>query len=178
MLYNVKFRLTSQFLGSKNTSSGIRRFRRVGGAASDQKEDLMLLEEDVWRWAMQDAVESLGLEIDTGRVNLPPGIRLGSIFLFDRHYKTKATQYRAAKDKTAKHEMIRAKSVLSFKINISGPRPGDHEQAPAPTIGELEKIFNHIGEYIGLSPFGNHFGYGRFYVHSISLVTPNDAPDL
>jgi len=138
----------------------------------------MLLEEDVWRWAMQDAVESLGLNVDTGRVNLPPGIRLGSICLFERRYKTKATKFQASRDKTAKHEVIRAKAVLGFKINISGPRPGDHEKAPAPTVGELEKIFNHVGEYIGLSPFGNHFGYGRFYVHSISPVNPNDAPDI
>ena len=177
MLYNIKFRVTSKFLGSKNTHTGIWRFRTTSGE-SGESDDLLLIEQEVWRWAMLDAIESLNLEVDVNMIHLPPGIRLPTLFLFERHYRTRPRPpSNQSKEKTSKHEMIRENSILGFKMNISSPRPGDRETAAPPTIGDLEKIFNHIGEYIGLSPFGNHFGYGRFHVHSISKVN-NDAPDL
>lgn len=139
----------------------------------------MLIEEEVWRWAMLDAVESLNLEVDINRVHLPPGIRLPTIFLFERNYKTRPkNRHQEGRAKTAKHEAVRTNTILGFKVNISSPRPDEKTPAAAPTAGELEKIFNHIGEYIGLSPFGSAFGFGRFYIHSISRETSHDPPDI
>jgi len=177
MLYNIKFRITSKFLGSKNTNQGIWRFRTTPGNTGD-RESLLLIEQEVWRWAMLDAIESLNLGVDVNTIHLPPGIRMPTLFLFERKYRTRPRPpLNQSKEKTSKHEMIRENSILGFRINISSPRPSDRETAPPPTMGDLEKIYNHIGEYIGLSPFGNQFGYGRFHVHSLSRVT-NDAPDL
>lgn len=177
MLIDIKLRVTSKFLGSKNTHQGIFRFRRTDGNTGE-KDALLLIEQDVWRWAMLGAVDSLGLDVDVDTIHLPPGIRLGKVYLFERRYKTrpKPPHYHG-KEKTAKHEVIREGMILGFKLAISSNRPDDKETAPPPTIGDLEKIFNYIGEYVGLSPFGNQFGFGRFHVHSVHRVTPNDTPD-
>lgn len=177
MLIDIKLRVTSKFLGSKNTHAGIFRFRRTDGNTGD-KDSLLLIEQDIWRWAMLGAVGSLGMNVDVDVIHLPPGIRLGAVYLFERRYKTRPRPpHYQGKEKTSKHEVIREGSILGFKLAISDSRPDKKNPPPPPTIGDVEKIFNYIGEYVGLSPFGSQFGFGRFHVHAVRRVTPNDSSD-
>lgn len=65
--------------------------------------------------------------------------------------------------------MIDVGTVLTFKLLVPGdPEPGTQSRGRTPTELELTRIFETIGEMLGISPWGSRFGYGRFKVVSVA----------
>jgi hypothetical protein len=49
------------------------------------------------------------------------------------------------------------------------------KEVRSPTNEEIIKMLNFIGDMIGLSPWGSHFGYGKFHVVSFTDKNKNDT---
>lgn len=77
-------------------------------------------------------------------------------------------------------ESVPENATLLFSISILPESEIQLSQIAAqlnklaqPTLSDIENIFSCIGEYIGLSPFGSKFGFGRFEVQSCCYSDSN-----
>lgn len=161
MLYDLRVRVESPFLGD-NRYPNIRRFRRAPGS-----EEWWLLRIPQWHWACKEAATALGMvDVDTSQVHFTEKFRRATAILY-RHNFTRNGQQA--------HEMFEAvnkNSILTFEVFLpETPERGGKTRPP--TRDELRKIFEFIGQYVGLSPWGSQFGFGRFTVEDVRLA--NDA---
>jgi hypothetical protein len=154
MLYELTMKLTSPFLGDQRTSEGVRRFPR-------SKDGNLEVPAAQWQWAFQEAIYTLrmeGLQVDSVRFKdyIAP-----SIVLYNRKW------HEAKKQRTEMFEAIRENTELTIQFFVPRTQePTGHSSDAAagrsPTIPELTKILDFIGDMLGLSPWGSKFGYGKF----------------
>jgi len=66
-------------------------------------------------------------------------------------------------------EAISSGAVLTLRFAVTSPMPNSNavSNLEAPDNRQLESIFKFIGLYLGFSPWGNKFKYGRFSVLSV-----------
>ena len=158
----IKIKLTSAFLGDIRTPKGKKlNIKQVGD------ELHWVLKDSQWRWAMKEAIDSMGLQLVTSTdfVRLPTSIRAPKVYQYQRVFHESASR------KQELMECFREGTVMSFDIFVLGSL---EEQSNGkgnitiplrpPTKEEVMGLFSLIGSHIGLSPWGSKFGYGRFSI--------------
>ena len=152
-LYNVKIKLTSSWLGNQRTRENVRRFRR-------DRDGKLAVDMAQWNWTFQQAAEALHMsDIDTDTIRPQMNIDPPSLVLYRRNYTHKNKQ---------QHEMfeaIRENCVLTIKVLVTAT---DKQDKFAPDLARLRDIFKFTGMFLGLSPWGGQYGYGRFDVEDIT----------
>jgi len=157
MLYEVKIRLTMPWLGAQKTTEQIRRFK----LSKDKKE--LDLDRELWDWAYRQAIASLHFDdIDSTTIRSSMSIKSPTVALHTRKYKNKA-----GKQQQELFECIVKNTVITIPVMVA-TNPEDMNDKRSPTKKELETMFEFIGEFVGLSPWGSKFGYGTFKLISIT----------
>lgn len=158
MLYDIKIRVKTMIVG--NTWDDGRRmfiFPR-----EDNAWCLDINQKHVWNGLLENAVSSLGLSVDTDTIRWPRTLLLPTIHLHEERQDPRRQQ------RPVKHEAIPRNCVLTIPLMV---RETDGEQMlNCPTKEQLHGIFEFIGAYEGISPFGSQAGYGQFTVQSVSAI--------
>ena len=157
MLYELKLRLTSPWLGQQRTNQHVRRFRR-------DRNNRLAIDTAQWQWAFQEAADALHMKhVDISTICTESGFDVPSLQLFNRRYSHKGKSHEEM------FESIRENNVLAFDILVTKPLPagGGDVSMTSPDKDELTQIFAFIGKMIGLSPWGTRFGFGRFTVEQV-----------
>lgn len=170
MLYALKIKLTSQMLGGTVTHEKIRRFDRR------RKSSDLALDAVQWRWVIEQAANSLRLPVRTDAIAIPPGIQAPSFAIYRRHFWRNGTQgkrERVFED----FECINVGAVLTIYLQVADALPGKSQGRRTPTKADVENIFVFAGQFIGLSPWGSNYDYGRFNVLELrTLESIDDVP--
>jgi hypothetical protein len=162
MLFEVKIRLTRHMLGQQRTTDGVRRFTRV--RSDDNRISLDLQH---WSWAFREAASSLHLPVNISTLYPAAGIAVPTLVMYTRRWSTKTADGRE-RPQSEMFEAIREGTVLTFQIvSSAGPEKQD---GPAADPEQIKALLNFIGEYIGISQWGNKYGYGRFRVESLRAL--------
>jgi len=162
MLFEVKLRLTRHMLGQQRTTDGVRRFTRVRSDDARISIDLQH-----WSWAFREAAASLHLPVNITTLYPAAGIATPTLVMYTRRWTTKKEDGRE-RPQSEMFEAIREGTVLTFQmVSTSGPEKTD---AQAPDCAQITALLNFIGEFIGISQWGNKYGYGRFRVESIRAL--------
>lgn len=158
-------RLETPFLGSLHGRDHIMRFDTV------KINDDMYIKVNTaqWRWAMKEALDSMGILAETGidYVRLPIKLKAPSI----RYYSLRGSSKEGGRNTV--HECFQAGTVLTIPVFVlsvlegSDGMAGLFNQRP-PTEKEVVECFSIIGECIGLSPWGSKSGFGRFSVEDMA----------
>lgn len=166
MMYELKIRLTSQMLGDVRTHEKVRRFERCRRSSDLQPDAVM------WRWALKEAKESLRLNVHTDCIMIPPAIRAPRLDLYKRKYRKPGKREMTFEE----FEAINIGAILTITLQVNSADP-KKKDAVSPGRLELEQLFRFIGKFIGLSPWGNKFDFGRFEVLSVTpLENEDDIP--
>lgn len=151
MLYQVKLRTTSPWLGQQKSPKGVRHFRRT-------PDNNILIDLPQWAWALREAADALHMDdVDIDTINFEAGMRPPTLVLYTRNYKFKG------RPKQEMFEAIRDGVPISLDMLVTtSPPDKTHFSLRTPSSQELQEIIGFTGKMIGLSPFGSRFGYGRF----------------
>lgn len=155
MLYDVAIRLTSPLLGEVRHPDQVRRFART-------REQDIRIHSAHWNWAFREAASSLHLDVDAGLLRAPEGIRCPMVVLYNRHYTTRRNN-RAVRENEM-FEAVRENTVLSFELVVLKPAT----PANIPSEEQVQQMLSFIGKFVGISQWGNDFGYGRFTVDKLA----------
>jgi len=155
MLLQVKIRLTSPLLGDKMNTGGVRGFTRTKQISNDE----VPLDSALWVWAITQAAESLNIKITGDMFRIPAKIQAPTLNLYNRRWTTKA-----GKKKVDMFESIRAGSVLTIPILLFSAVPGNNVENSVISEQDFIAALALVGTFIGVSPWGSKFGYGRFEI--------------
>lgn len=156
MLCEIKIRMTTPSLGQQKDPSGIRRFTRT--ARNDLAIDL-----ERWIWAFSEAANSLHIALTTASLHPAEGISAPTIVLYNRRWKDRKNGEEVQRQEM--FESVRKGTVLTFRLAVTTDK-----EKPTPTADQVKALFAYIGEFIGISQWGNRFGYGRFTVEAVAVL--------
>ena len=159
-LYEIKIRLTAPWLGHQKTRSNVRRFHRGkdGGLAVDLSQ---------WNWTFKQASQALHMDgVDTDTIRPEVNITLPSLVLYRRSYTHNN------KKMEEMFEAMRENTVITFNVLVTDGTQVKNVKDIVKPIGkeELEKILAFTGKFLGLSPWGGNYGYGRFDIVSVTQL--------
>lgn len=112
-----------------------------------------------WCWALREARDSLGLlHLDTRSISVErawPDVKTST---YVRRFGS-----RASKDEEW-FESFPANRVLAVRFNLSGDPPPSESltDMASPTTDELDAMLSYVGEWLGMSHWGNELDFGRF----------------
>lgn len=155
----IRIKLRSPFLGDIKTPKGRKLNTKTTGGVVYWKPQI-----SQWRWAMKEALDSLGLQLETSVdfIRFPVEIRAPKISAYQRAFHVQDTI------KYELFESFATGAVISFRLFILGSLEGQNSmiQIPQrqPTKEEVLNCFKIVGSSIGLSPWGSKYDYGRFIV--------------
>lgn len=157
MLQQVKIKLTSPLLGDQRTREGVRRFDKTD-------DDFLILSPAHWYWACKEAACSLHMDnMEPETIKAPDKILIPTLHLYNNRYRSES-----GRQLQEMFECIKAGTVITFYTLITGLELGQISSGKVPaTQDDLLKILTLIGQHIGMSPWGNKFGFGRFNVVEI-----------
>jgi hypothetical protein len=156
MLHKVRIRLSSPLLGDKQTRERVRRFSTAEG--------FLMLDQAHWFWACREAVTALHLdEVESETIHQPSKMLVPTIHLYNHRYRS-AT----GRQQQEMFESVNSNYVLTFYLLVTSPEVGTTSTKRPPTLEELHKVLDLVGEHIGISPWGNKFGFGRFKVLEVN----------
>ena len=170
MLYNLKIKLTSKMLGDQRTRDNIRRFDRPAALQGDIRMDIPR-----WHWAIREAFSSLQLdEVDHRKILMEHRLKSPRVDLYVRKWTQENKRTGAKENCREMFENIREGAELTLQVLVTDELSPEELDVGlrAPTPEELTKVFSVIGELVGISPWGNNFGYGRFTVLSLTATQP------
>ena len=163
MLLRVKIKLKSPFLGNCRTTDKIRRFDRSKAFKHDIQVDMVR-----WNWAIEEAIEALGMDLDPSAVRVTPNYKAPKLELYVRRWRDGKT----GKQKEEMFESIKSGAVLTIDVLVINNKEPEGSNADdvfkKPTKEDLKDILSLVGRMLGLSPWGSKFGYGRFEVLAIT----------
>lgn len=163
MLVDIRIKLLEPFLGDRPTPHPprIRRFIR--------REGELLLNMEQWNRAVRQALTDLHMEdVEPASVMFPLTLPLGRTDLFNRKWWDKKWD-QGKKVPILREEMcecVRQGAELSFDVVLAVESIDLKNRII--TLEEFQRVMEHIGLMIGLSPFGSHFRFGRFKVLSVT----------
>jgi len=162
MLYEIKLKATSPWLGDiRRGKDKIRRFQR-GHTADILAFDLPRLQ-----WSFKEACEALHLNhVNTKVIRMEEGFVAPKLVSYRRRYN----HQKKKEQQEDFFEAIREGTHLTMQVLVTQAPPDTHDHLIPPDQNELEQIFRFIGKMLGLSPWGGHFGYGRFEVLELKAV--------
>jgi len=146
-IIQLQIRLTSPILAEKKTNAKIRKFEfECDGFLKLRKKD--------WYDALREAANILEIDKNIDTIQIPDTLISPTIRIYRRTYN---------KGKTDVFQSIQKNTILSLQLKVSN-------KETSPTVNELKLLFSMIGDFIGLSEWGNKFGFGRFKVLQIYEV--------
>lgn len=160
ILYELKLRLTSSWLGSQRTRENVRRFRR-------DKDGKLAVDLSQWSWTFKQAADALHLQnVDTDTIRPQANIDPPTLVLYRRSYTHNN------KAQFEMFEAMRENTVITFNAVVTGTlyNPREENIQTAPTEEELKNILAFTGKFLGLSPWGGNYGYGRFEIENITKI--------
>ena len=159
-LYETKLRLTSSWLGNQRTREGVRRFRR-------DKDNKLQVDLAQWSWTFKQAAEALHMDcVDTDTIRPQANIDPPKLVLYRRNYTHNNKQ------QFEMFEAMRENTVITLKILVTAvPIVGVNKDFRfSPDEARLSDILKFSGSLLGLSPWGNQYGYGRFEIEELKAV--------
>lgn len=157
-LYALKIKLTSPWLGNQSTRERVRRFRKDASG-------LIVVDLSQWSWTFKQAIEALHIShVDPDTIRPQTNIDPPTLVLYNRNFND------GKKNKSEMFEAMRENLVLNVNILVTTPPLSAKDGKTPPTIEELLQIFKFSGSFLGLSPWGNSYGYGRFEVEQIKKL--------
>jgi hypothetical protein len=140
VLVIARTRLTKAMLADSTPGrDGIRRFKKEGR--------LVQVNEQMWRGQIRTAAHDIPLMVNVETIVPPHTLVPASYHIYTRNYsKVKVDQF----------ESFRAGTILTIPFRIQDHLP------KAPTLDQFKNLLSFVGTWLGLSPWGNKFGYGRF----------------
>lgn len=113
----------------------------------------------IWGGLVENAVESLGMDVDCDTLRWPRTLLLPTLHLLEIHSSPERKQ------RPVRHESIPRNVVLTVPVLVR--RTNGETSLKYPSQEQLHAIFEFIGSYEGISPFGGSAGYGLFTVQSV-----------
>jgi hypothetical protein len=145
VILTVKIKLTTPYLGELKPDRGsVRRFKKQG--------QMIAVNVAQWQEQFRLAARQIGVDFDPKTIQPQAHFRPAAIHLFVRRFN---------RIQQENFESFRAGTVLTLEFLIREDLP----KCPKPS--ELKTMLMIVGEYFGLSQFGNGFGFGRFKVLSV-----------
>jgi hypothetical protein len=142
MLINLELKVVTRWMGDQRSDEQVRRFRYTPSRE-------VAIDFADWGNTVAKGAKDLGITWDKHGIKFQEGFTPPEIKLFKRTFnRTQKEDF----------ESIPSGTVIKTKIVI------DEEKNPDVTKDDVINIFNHIGEFYGLSPWGVKFNYGRFKV--------------
>jgi len=175
MLLLARLRLSSEMLGIKKSpirGGYIRRFERL--ADGRLKTPLA-----IWDWALRESFANFGWrdKVDWSAVRPDVAFHSGRIDLFTRHWNKGTERMHEEFESVFAQQEVTQALILSRGPDSIGARKGGHARMPDPD--ELRDALLFIGRFLGVSPWGNRFGYGRFDQVTLTQVTLDEySPNL
>jgi hypothetical protein len=145
MIILARIKLTKPWLGDQQPDRNrIRRFKRNG--------HLIKVNDAMWRGQFRQAANDLHMVVSLDALRMPSDLIPASIHLYTRTYSQVKLDY---------FESFRKGTVLNieFQVNDTVRR--------APTLEQFDQLLGGVGKWLGLSPWGNQYGYGTFDVQDI-----------
>lgn len=157
MLLSVKIRLTRPLLGERRYGDNVRRFKKT----RDGKIDI---DPAHWNWAFSQAASSLHLAVDYSALSPALGLVTPSLVLYNRRF----TARKEGKEINGSemHEAVSAGTLISFELAVLECLG---KKEPAPSQEQTAEMLSFVGSFVGISQWGNKFGYGRFDLESLDL---------
>ena len=168
MLHTVRVRLSSPLMGDKIVSVPGETELRVFRRAEQLEGDRLRLPADVdrWRWAFCEARDSLGF----GDVNI------GAIIPATHYEAPKSPGFytrnfsRAGRPASERFEHLKTGTNVDWVFTVASELPPHEANSTQwtrpPDADEFLAMLAHIGEHLGMSWFGNEYGYGRFTIRT------------
>lgn len=165
MFCALRIKITSPWLGDQKSNDKVKRFAR------NKDRNYLSLNINKWHWACSSAARALNMpaEMNPCDIHFPDKFKSPSLILYRR-------KWQAGEDERRREELfesINVGNVLYFDFFV--PDQSEKDKKRAPTLKELQDMLKFIGEYIGLSPWGSRFGYGRFIVEGLAEQNPIDV---
>lgn len=160
-LMHLKLRLTSPILG------GIKDHRGIMTLPLETTTDgitWFIPPQEQWHWALREGLRLSGKDADSADyISLPRRIKAPTIRPFYRA-KSKLEKFRKIE-----YQSFQKGSIVQFDVAVlSEINPEDVDpNIPSPPLieqNDVIKTFEIIGDLIGLSPWGNRYGFGRFTI--------------
>lgn len=126
---------------------------------SRDRDGRVVFQHTWWYTAILAAIGQTRIRgIKPGDISISPVVEVETD-RYQRQYGDKGTR---------DHECIPARAPVTLEAVVS-----DHV-----TKSGLSTIFEHLGNFVGMSPFGHNLGYGRFNVDSIDVAEGDHPPPL
>ena len=157
---DVRIKFTRPFLGTRPNRDGIKTID-VDKRPGESGDIMLCIDTAQWRWAIKEAIDSLGLADETSVdfIRFPVKAKAPIITKYLKVFDSRNPK------KNPVFECFPAGSVLSFSVFLLGSIEGDTSNNKRPlTEEEFMSCLKLVGEFIGISPWGSKFGYGRFEV--------------
>lgn len=135
---------------------------RILDTAIENGELMWVIDQVQWRWAMNEALASMGIRGETSAdfIRLPIYIKCPKVNYYERVYRENGGQR-----KKETFESFRGGSMFTIPITILTQKENAYDEGERPpTEKEVLRMLEIMGEDIGISPWGSKFGYGRFIV--------------
>jgi hypothetical protein len=126
---------------------GIRRFRK--------ESSMVLVNEQAWRGQFEQAARDARMLVNINAILPPRTILPASYHIYTRHYSQVKTDY---------FESFRKGTILTMIFRI------EETMAKAPTLDQFTTLLSLVGTWLGLSPWGSKFNFGRFEVLDTHVV--------
>jgi hypothetical protein len=162
MLFELKLKVASPWLGDiRRGKDTHRRFQR------GHTDDLLAFDLPRLQWTFTEACDALHLaHVDVKTIRMEEGFRAPTLTSYRRRYSYQQNK----KQQEDFFEAIREGTVLTMQVLVTRNLPNHQTALKPPTQEELSQIFKFVGAMLGLSPWGGHFGYGRFDVISLESL--------
>lgn len=108
---------------------------------------MILVNEQMWREQFRIAASEIPMHVNTASICPPRTIMPASSHTFVRNY---------SQVKTDQFESFRKGTILTVEFLIRQTLP------KAPTLLQFQHLLSFVGTWLGLSPWGSKFGFGRF----------------
>lgn len=145
-----------------------REFRKSAVANGDGKTIVRIpANMERWQWAFLEARDALGLhDVAVSAIIPKTHYDVGFTSTYNRRFRRGegGQQVREA------FESISAGRVVTWQFTLASSVPpghGDRFIRP-PTEQEFDAMLSHIGEYLGMSEWGQTYGYGRFRIQKFN----------
>lgn len=153
MLVTAKIKLQSPFLGHQRTRDKVRVFRKT-------PEGHITFDHAQWNFVVSEAVHHLGLDVNVDAVRVPQSYVAPRLDMYVRRWVDNSGAH------SERFECIKTGTVITFQILLMHKSEESEERGP--DIDEIKDILQFIGQWIGMSPWGSKFNYGRFNVLEVN----------
>lgn len=170
MLLKATLLLTSEIVAERRTHRCIRVFDRDGGRIRTQLA--------TWEWAFKTAAGNLRIdrELDLTSIRPEPTWFAPVETELRRSYRG-----RNGAKQTERFQCVPAGTEITHRFVISAG-PDSHagkrdKELREPDAEQFLKMLSHIGYFLGVSPWGNRYGHGRFTVRALELDGDATIPE-